>query len=140
VNSKSNRVIRLFAFAIGLSVTAMHLSAQQGTFKLPVRAHWGTAVLEPGEHKVLAPLALGQPILYLYSDHSRQMTLPMVTAIVSTERSYLHLTRINGEYYVDAYQSAANGKRYSFAKPKSERKTDSGPDATDSTLVSVSSD
>jgi hypothetical protein len=139
VNSKSNRVIRLFAFAIGLSVTAMHLSAQQGTFNLPVRAHWGTAVLEPGQHRVLSPPALGQPILYLFSEHSRQMTLPMITAIVNADRSYLHLTRVNGEYYIDAYQSAANGKRYSFAKPKSERKSDSGPDATDSTLVSVSS-
>src|SRR5690242_19329173 len=99
------------------------MSAQQGTFKLPVTAHWGNAVLEPGEHTVRVPLTgSGQRLVYLQSDKDTQMTVPLTSEpLTRPGRSYLHLVKINGAYYVDAYQSDVNGAKFFFPKPKPNR-------------------
>lgn len=132
-----SRVIRVTALAATLGLTAMQMSAQQGTFNLPVEAHWGHAVLEPGQHSVRIPLGTsGQQIAYLTSDKDTQMTVPLSSQpLTRANRSYLHLVKINGTFYVDAYQSATNGSKYFFARPKVK-----GAGAEEeSTIISVDS-
>ncbi len=137
---KLNRVARITSFALGIGLTAMQLSAQQGTFNLPVQAHWGNAVLQPGEHTVQVPLPLGQTIVYLQGGGTAQMAVPLTTEnAAGANRSFLRLSKVNGEYYVDEYQSGVSGKRFIFAKPKATRSTSSGKD-TEATLVSVTGD
>jgi len=139
VERKSNRVARITAFALGIGLTAMQLSAQQGTFNLPVQAHWGNAVLQPGEHTVQVPLPLGQTIVYLRGGGTAQMAVPLTTENTGgADRSFLHLSKVNGEYYVDEYQSGV--KRFIFARPKATRSTSSGAEDTEATLISVAGD
>lgn len=135
---KLNRLTRITAFALGIGLTAMQLSAEQGTFNLPVQAHWGNAVLQPGEHTLQVPLPLGQTIVYLRGGGAAQMAIPLTTEnTADSNRSYLHLSKVGGEYYVDAYQSGVSGRRFIFAKPKATRSASSGAEGTEATLVSV---
>jgi len=135
---KSNRVTRTAALAIGIGLIAMQANAQQGMFNLPVQAHWGRIVLQPGEHKVQIPIALGQTVVYLHSGNATQMTVPLVTeTTASSGRSYLRLTRVNGEYYVDEYQSGLSGQKFIFPKPKANGSVGTGAEESEATLVSV---
>ncbi len=134
---KSNRVTLIVAFVIGIGLTAMPSNAQQGTFNLPVQAHWGNAVLQPGEHTVKIPLPMGQTLVYLGGGGATQIAMPLTTESVDNPgRTYIRLSRINGEYYVDEYQSAS-GKKFFFHKPKANRGANSGAEESESTLVSV---
>lgn len=49
---KSNRKTRLFGVAAALlTAGALAASEASGTFVLPFQAHWGSAVLQPGNYK-----------------------------------------------------------------------------------------
>jgi hypothetical protein len=138
VQSKTNRVIRVAAIAAALGLTALQVSAQQGTFNLPVEAHWGRAVLEPGQHRVSIPTATGQKLVYLQGNKTTQMSIPLTTQPSQENRSYIHLVKINGAYYVDAYQSEFSGSKYFFSKPKPNRTAGPAVDE-ESTIISVAS-
>ncbi len=136
MKTNTNRVARISALAIGLGLTVMTLNAQQGSFNLPVRAHWGTATLAAGEHRVEVPLPVGSTILYLSGERNNQVTVPLVTERTEeSNRSYLRLVRVNGEYYVDAYQSGPTGQRYYFQTPKRHK---GSLESDEATLVDVS--
>ena len=119
MKSKTNRIARFSALAVALGMTAITLNAQpQGSFNLPMQAHWGLITLSPGEHVVRSPLTSGQPIVSLTTNKSTTLVVPMLSESTSSYgHAYLRLVRVGGEYYVDTYQSA-NGRRYSFATPK----------------------
>ncbi|HEX4166812.1 MAG TPA: hypothetical protein VHZ55_15205 [Bryobacteraceae bacterium] len=132
---KSNRTAFVSALAIGIGLTAMQANAQQGTFNLPVQAHWGTAVLQPGKHTVQVPLPLGQTIVYLGSGLTHQLTVPLtIENNIASTRSYLRLTKVNGEYYVDEYVCGPSNKKFFFPKPKEPRH---GAKDEEATLVTV---
>jgi hypothetical protein len=117
-------VARWTALTLGFALAAAHLQAQNATFTLPVQAHWGKMVLSPGEYTLQIPYAAGQKVVYVERDEKRMMATTLtMDANHPSERSYLHLTRVNGEFYVDAYQSAAVGQRLFFAAPKASHHT-----------------
>jgi hypothetical protein len=120
VERKTNRIARISALAVALGMTAITLNAQpQGSFNLPMQAHWGPVTLQPGQHVVNTPATPGQPVLSLTTDKQTSLVVPMVSESTGNYgHAYLRVVRIGGEYYVDTYQ-AATGRRYSFAKPKS---------------------
>ena len=136
---KLHRVAYIAALAIGIGISATQVYAEQGTFNLPVRAHWGQAILEPGQHSVSVPLPISERIVYLRSGAARttQMTVPVSTEAADSERNYLHLSKINGEYYVDYYQSGVTGHRFIFSKPKTNGSENPEPAADEATLVTV---
>ncbi len=136
MKTNTNRIARMTAFAIGLGLMAMTLNAQQGSFNLPVRAHWGTATLAPGEHRVEVPLPLGTTIVYLRGERNSQVTVPLlVERTESSNHSYLRLVRVNGEYYVAAYQAGPAGERFDFPTPKQHK---GSLESEQATLVEVS--
>ncbi len=134
---KSNRIFVFTALAIGIGLTAMQANAEQGTFNLPFQAHWGQAVLQPGEYSLQIPLPMGTTLIYLHSGDATEIAMPMSTEFVNNpDRSYLHLSKVNGEYYVDEFQSAS-GKKFLFHKPRMNRSAGSGADEEGAALVSV---
>ena len=138
MQNKTNRFIRVVAATAALSFTALQLSAQQGTFNLPVEAHWGQAVLSPGAHRVSVPNSAGQKVVFLEGEKTAtQMSVPMMTQPSAEKASYIHLVKIGGTYYVDAYQSGYGGNKYFFSKPKSTRTV--GPVEEESTIINVAS-
>jgi hypothetical protein len=138
VKRKTNRMVRISALAVALGMTAITLNAQpQGSFNLPVQAHWGPVTLEPGEHVVRAPFTSGQVVVSLTTDKSTNLVVPMITeSTLSYGRAYIRLVRVGGEYYVDTYQSAT-GKRYSFAKPKGVHPSNPQRDQGEASFIKV---
>ncbi len=144
MENKSNhmsRVIGVFAgFAIALGIAAVPAAAEQGTFNLSVPAHWGTAVLQPGKHKLNIPVPMGQTLIYLTGHSGTQMTVPLTQdARASSGRSYLHLAKVNGVYYVDEFQSGATGRTFFFAKPKSHERNPA-PEEAEAKIIDVKGD
>ncbi len=140
MENKTNRMVRISALVIGAGLTALTLNAQQGQFNLPVQAHWGTAVLQAGEHTIRVPYSIGSTLISLSSNRDTQMTIPLTAELIpQSNRNYLHLVKINGQYYVDVYQSGMTGKRYIFPKPKAAPGS-SGVDESESTLIRVTGD
>ena len=139
MQSKTNRAIRVAAIMVAaLGVTALQASAQKGTFNLPVEAHWGKVVLAPGVHQVQVPFPTnGQRVAYVYTENRAQMSVPLTTQIAQDDRSYLHLVRVNGTYYVDAYQSHVNGLKYFFPRPKPANTEDAAAAEEKATLIAV---
>ncbi len=114
----------LIACAFAIASTATGAFAQQGAFTLPVRVHWGMAVLEPGAHSLKPPSAAKGPIFYISGDEGIEMSIPSSTEnIEQSERSYLRLVKVNGDYFVNEFYSGLSGKKYHFATPKGTRPT-----------------
>jgi hypothetical protein len=140
MQAKTNRMARVSALIIGVGITALTLNAQQGEFNLPVQAHWGVAILQPGQHTVRVPSTLGQTLVSLSSNGDTQMAMPLTAEpIPQSNRNYLHLAKINGQYYVDAYQSGMMGKRYIFPKPKAPH-GNSTAEESEAALIRVTGD
>ncbi|HLH01180.1 MAG TPA: hypothetical protein VKX25_00290 [Bryobacteraceae bacterium] len=140
MSNKTNRVFRVAAIAAGLGIAALQASAAQGTFNLPVEAHWGRIVLEPGIHRVDVPTAeLGQKIVYLRTGTQTRLTVPVTTQPATGTRSYLRLVKVDGAYYVDAYQSQFDGQKYLFARPKPAPSDEASAAPEQETLVEVDS-
>jgi hypothetical protein len=140
MQAKTNRMARISALAIGLGLTALTLSAQQGNFNLPVQAHWGPAVLQPGEHMVRVPSRTGQTLVSLTTNGDTQMAMPLTAELIpESNRNYLHLVKIDGQYYVDVFQSGVTGKRYIFPKPKAPH-GNPGAEESEAQLIRVTGD
>jgi hypothetical protein len=140
MQAKANRMARVSGLIIAVGLTALTVNAQQGNFNLPVEAHWGAAVLQPGEHTVRIPSKIGQTLVSLSSNGDTQMAMPLTAELIpQSNRNYLHLVKINGQYYVDVYQSGITGKRYIFPKPKATHRS-SGTDESEATLIRVTGD
>ncbi len=141
MQTKTNRMARASALIVGVGLTALTLNAQQGEFNLPVQAHWGGAILQPGQHTVRVPEKLGQTLVSLSSNADTQLAMPLTAELIpQSNRNYLHLVKVNGQYYVDVYQSGITGKRYIFPKPKAAQSGKSGEAEAEATLISVTGD
>lgn len=140
MQGKTNRLVRVAAIATGLGMAAFTASAAEGNFNLPVEAHWGHVVLEPGLHAVQIPAAdSGQKIVYLHTGTQTKLTVPMTSQPAVGNRAYLRLVKVNGAYYVDAYQSQLDGRKYFFSHPKTQRVDEAGASADEATLIEVDS-
>jgi hypothetical protein len=120
---KSSRfVIGLAAAAVGLGVTVVPATAQQSTFHLPFKAHWGRAVLEPGDYRISTPLgASGAYMIHLSGQNKSNMLVPAVTQIQNpSNRSYLEFVNVDGEYFLRDYKQAS-GQAFHFGIPKVKR-------------------
>ena len=124
VNFRSSRTFSLIALAMGLGLSAMQASAQQATFHLPVAAHWGPAVLQPGDYKLSAPVGDVAHIITVFGESQTSMIMPVSAWSGQTsDRSYLELVNVSGTYFVKEYQSGASGRTFTFAVPKSVRES-----------------
>ena len=117
------RTLSIAGLAAAVLLIASPLNAQQGSFNLPVEAHWGSAVLSPGTYKISGP-SVTSPIgvLYISGSGQTQMAVPAETEIKNdTDRSYLKLVDVGGSYVVREYVSGTTGRNYRFGIPKTLR-------------------
>jgi hypothetical protein len=121
---RSSRALSLAAIAAGLGLTAMNASAQQARFYLPVEAHWGRAVLEPGDYKLSLPMGDSpNHLIHLTGGGKGSMFVPQVTETqqFDSSRSYIKLVNVKGTYFVREYKSGPAGLLFTFGVPKSSR-------------------
>lgn len=119
MNFKSGRLFIFTAVAVGFGICALQASAQQAKFHLPFEAHWGTAVLAPGDYNISVPFAEVQPIFHVSGDNKSSMVTPLVAGEqpLSTH-SALQVVNVNGVYFVKEYKSGPTGRVFSFPVPK----------------------
>ena len=118
-----NRILVLGLLSTAVTFAAGNSSTGQATFHLPVEAHWGMAVLEPGDYRMAAPdLTHGQEAFLVRGPQGGVFVLPLVTDTQQvSKRSYLELKRINDTYFVTNYSAGPSGKEYVFSTPKPAR-------------------
>ena len=118
-----NRMSGFGIIGAALILTAANAAAQQATFHLPFEAHWGMAVLQPGDYRLSAPEnSLGRTEFYVRGQNMAAYALPLVAEEQPTSlRAYLVLVNVNGEYFVEQYSSGMAGKLFTFTIPKSAR-------------------
>ncbi len=125
MHCRTGRAFSFAAVAAGLGILALQASAQQAKFNLPVEAHWGSAVLEPGDYTVSLPQAdSAAHIFHLFGDGHGSMVMPTTTEPKPiTNHSYLELVKVDGTYYVREYKSGHTGKTFIFGVPKGTRES-----------------
>lgn len=117
---KSNRFLNLALATLGCGITAMQVNAQEATFRLPVKAHVGSAILEPGDYKLSAPLGVcGSHMVHLYRREGGSVLAPTITQVERpSDGSYLELVKIHGAYFVRQYKTAFSDQVFYFGVPK----------------------
>jgi hypothetical protein len=123
MNILVGRILNLAALAAFAS-TGLMQGAQQATFHLPVTAHWGRAVLEPGDYKMSLPAPYpGENQFLVRGARHSAFELPMLTDIKKPSRSSsLQLVKINGNYFVRQVSIGSTGKTFTFSVPKTSHR------------------
>lgn len=119
----STHTISLAAL-LAFAGTATMQAAEQAKFHLTAPAHWGQAVLQPGDYRVLLPsLSLGQMGLRIEGAGQTFYTFPLTTDKSEnySDYSYLKLSDVNGTYFVRELSSGVSGRTFIFPVPKEVR-------------------
>lgn len=125
MNFQLNRMFGLVLLAGAVTFGAAQAKAgnYSGTFKLPVEAYWGGAVLSPGEYTIAVEQGAATPIVKIRED-KRQVGAVLTGPYVAEDNSThgrLTLVQINGVYVVKTFEAGLLGKTFSFATPKAVR-------------------
>ena len=137
MNMSLSSTLSIALLSSALTLGAAKGNAEQASFHLPVEAHWNSAVLQPGDYRIVAPtLGVNEPAFVIRGDAGAIYALPLVADIQQTSNSsYLVLQKVNGTYFVTKYSSGVSGKAFLFATPKQARHQSIAK--TNSTIVAV---
>lgn len=114
--------LSLFALAAGLMASQANAQNATGTFKLPFQAHWGNAVLEPGEYTISLPSeSTMSPIMQVSGQGKTIMVLMAVSGRTESGRSYLRVENIGQAHVIRELDYGATGRLIRFSVPKSVR-------------------
>lgn len=104
-----------------LGLSAVSANAQQARFTLPVEAHWGQAVLEPGEYTVRFPNGVqAMPLVQLTGNGQSYSVLLQSRndADGNGDTGKLILQDVDGTYVVSSISNPLTQVAYTFARPK----------------------
>jgi hypothetical protein len=114
----------LALLAFGLSLSTSRAAAQSlvsGTFKLPVEAHWGRAVLPTGDYSFAVELHGSGPMVTVRQADGKCVGLffsRSVTQIAESGTQNLVLTASGNDMYVSSFQLGAVGLELDYNLPK----------------------
>jgi hypothetical protein len=141
MNLRMNRTFSLVLLAGALSIGASLANAQgtyRATFNLPVAAHWGLAVLQPGQYTVSLDQGYMPSIIHVQGQGRVAAVLAgPVTGMSTAGPSRLKLVNVNGTYVVKQFDAGLVGKSFAFAVPKALRNRDDRSAASMETTVDV---
>jgi hypothetical protein len=122
----SNSLLGLVGVCIGMGLAAGQANAQQASFTLPVQAHWGRVVLEPGDYKIRFPMAAStlRVIQVSGADRTWNFLIPVTSYdLKHSDKSKLRLVSVNGNYNVESLSDAVTDRTFSFWLPKRTEST-----------------
>jgi hypothetical protein len=122
MNFAKKCALSVSVFALAVSLTASRANAEnlRGTFNLPYQAHWGQAVLEPGEYVLrLSTQTSIMPVLYISGQGKTIMVVAGPSGATGSERSYLRIENIGAAHVIREFHSGVGGKLFTFSVPKS---------------------
>lgn len=129
----------LIALAASAGIGTMQ-GAQQATFHLSAPAHWGQALLMPGDYKLLTPdPSTGHAVFLVEGGGKSIYELPIVSgdAQHSFASSHLTLSEVDGSYFVHEFSSAVTGKTFIFAIPNPNHSQETARRLENSIVLSV---
>lgn len=120
MTSTTKRAIRTTMLASAICLSAFRVNAEHVTFNLPMKAHWGATVLQPGRYTFEIPLASSWPEqISLTKNGSSVLITPLWESVTDeSNRSYLRLVTVGDAYFVREYNSGLSGKQFTFPVPK----------------------
>ena len=110
--------------AVGLSLSTSRAAAQSlisGTFKLPMQAHWGMAVLPAGDYSFTVEIHGSGPMVAIRDAEGKctGMFFPRsVTQVTESQTQTLLLTRVGETAFVSSFQLGAVGMNLDYGVPK----------------------
>ncbi len=117
---KINWTLSAALLAVSCAVTAPEARAQEayhGTFTLPVAAHFGSVVLQPGEYTVSA--LRGTNFIRIRGDRGIATILPSsVDHQAAMSKSEITLENVNGAFALKRFDSGTLGSRFDFVVAK----------------------
>jgi hypothetical protein len=112
--------VSAFALAVALSASQANAQGLNGTFNLPFQAHWGQAVLEPGEYVVRLSAGMSMyPVIYVSGQGQTIMVSPSTYGATASERSYLRIENVAQTHVIREFHSGVAGELFTFPIPKS---------------------
>jgi len=129
------RILGLGLFGV-MATTGALQAAQQAKFHLPVAVTWANVTLPAGDYTVSLPeIGTAQSVFTLNGEGKRAFIPVMCTyhgpnSAVDPSHSVLVLRNINGNYYVQSYESGPSEKEFSFKIPKTGVKVQFGKNET----------
>jgi hypothetical protein len=123
------KTIGKFSFAVmllaaGLGLSASSAAAQSiasGTFKLPVQAHWGMAVLPAGDYSFAVEIRGSGPMVSIRTAEGKCAGLffsRSVTEVAESGSQSLTLTRLGDEAFVSSFHLGTIGMVLDYNVPK----------------------
>lgn len=136
-----NAIFGVAGLAAYLGLAAAGASAQQATFTLPVEAHWGRTLLEPGDYKVKFPSSVDTMRLIRITGNGRTLNfLPQVTASEQKKNEgsgKLVLSHENGGYRVWSISNPGSDSAFLFPLPKSHESSTGSLPRQDQAKIAV---
>lgn len=114
-------------------------AAEHASFHLPVTAHWGQVVLEPGDYKMILPEpSTGQMEFVVRGAGTAVYESPLVATTQDVSNSsYLKLREIDGNYFIREFTSGPTGETFTFPIPKRSHRQQEAMGADRSLSVAV---
>jgi hypothetical protein len=118
-----------FSFAVLLLAVSLGFSAPQaaadsmlsGTFKLPMQAHWGTAVLPAGDYSYTVEMHGSGPVVAIRTADGKCSGLFFARSVSTVAESgvqSLTLTHVGTDTFVSSFQLGAIGLSLDYSMPK----------------------
>ena len=123
MNRSISRILSITALAVFVAAGVMQ-GAQQPSFHLPFTAHWGKAVMTPGDYKVTLPApSLGASTFQIFGSGNAFFALPQTSGEGELSRhGSLRLVEIDGQYFVRELSVGTTGKIFTFPVPKAKHR------------------
>lgn len=119
----SSRAVHAGLLSLSLGVFVASANAQQARFTLPYEAHWGNAVLQPGDYTLSTSTAMAWPkVLTISGEGKTVYLLASVEALApESQNSYLRIAKVGETHVIEEFRSGLTGKSFLFAAPKTMR-------------------
>ncbi len=117
------RVLSAAFIAVALGVSASNAEGQQGRFTLPFDAQWGNIALKAGDYTLSTWASTSWPQIISLSGNGKTVYILAGNEVIApqSQRSYLRIANVNGNYFVREYSSGLRGKSFTFEPPKAIR-------------------
>lgn len=108
------------AAVAALACTGTMQAEEHGAFHLTTETHWGNAVLEPGDYRMVLPEpSLRQPHFRIEGSGHMVYALPLTTGFQQYSNSNrLKLVKVDNSYFIQEFSSGATGKTFTFSVPQ----------------------
>lgn len=136
---KTNWTLSAMLLAASCVAIAPQARAQEpflASFTLPMEAHFGNKVLEPGDYKIYR--IAGMSAIRITGDGGTATVMASsVDSHVDLEKSRLTLINVGGAYSLKRFDSGTAGSRFDFVPAKELRRNAERASVTPSNTVDV---